>query len=109
MLKINRNLEIALITLETIRLSQKPVRVQDVAEKTQSPRAFLDRIVWKLTKAGITRSHRGPGGGISLAKEKVSVLELAQALGYGEESYKTSAASKLQSKINDTLAQMEAF
>jgi DNA-binding IscR family transcriptional regulator len=106
MLKINRDLEIALATLELLKMGGT-VRVQDIAEKTQSPRAFLDRIVWKLTKAGITKSRRGPGGGVSLAKEKVTVLELGRALGYEAGTYQTQAVTDLSTKINDVLATIE--
>jgi len=107
MLKINRNLEIALATIGEIKKSEKPVRVQDIAEKTGAPRAFLDQVVCKLTKHGITKSHRGPGGGITVAKEKVNVLEVAVALGYVNEAYGTSAASNVQAKIQETLSQIE--
>ena len=109
MLRINRNLEIALATLQTICSSEKPMRIRDVADRINASRAFLDRIVSKLSKAGITRSHRGPGGGVSLAKDKTSILEVAQALGYKDEDYDTNVALALRDKINGVLSQIEAF
>lgn len=108
MFKINRDLEIALAALEMLKTSNSPVRVQDIAEKTQSPRAFLNNIMYRLTKAGITKSYRGPGGGVLLAKEKVTVFDLAKALGYMTETYRTPLASSLASKINYVLATIEA-
>jgi DNA-binding IscR family transcriptional regulator len=107
-LNINRNLEIALATLQTIRSSDKPVRVKDVANKINASHAFLDRVVSKLSRAGITKSHRGPGGGVSLAKNNASVLEVAQALGYKDKKYNTDVALALRDKINAVLSQIEA-
>jgi Rrf2 family transcriptional regulator, iron-sulfur cluster assembly transcription factor len=43
---------------------------------------FLTKILQKLTRAGIMSSHRGPTGGVALAKpaRKISVLDIVEAV-----------------------------
>ena len=45
----------------------------------------------------------------ALAKDKTSILEVAQALGYKDEDYDTNVALALRDKINGVLSQIEAF
>ena len=41
----------------------EPLRLADIAERTQVPPSFLEQIMGQLRGAGIVRSERGPAGG----------------------------------------------
>ncbi len=84
MFKLNKNLELALKTVEFLGTQKdKVIRIQDVAQRVGSSTAFLEQIVRKLNVAGVTKSVRGPGGGIKINTEKtVTALNVANALGY---------------------------
>ena len=83
MLKINKNVKLALKAIEFLKGSEGPVRTQDIAVKIGTSTAFLEQIVRKLRVAGITKSVRGPGGGTQLNRgQTVTALSVAQAFGY---------------------------
>lgn len=83
MLKINRNVEIAIKAVEALARTTKPVRVSDLAAQIGTTENFLEQIVRRLRLGGITRSVRGPGGGVALVTgQKISALQIADALGY---------------------------
>ena len=42
--------------------------VQDIADATKLPKAYLSKIIQRLAQAGLVRTFRGPGGGIQLGK-----------------------------------------
>ena len=42
--------------------------VQDIADDTKLPKAYLSKIIQRLAQAGLVRTFRGPGGGIELGK-----------------------------------------
>lgn len=44
-----------------------PVRVDDIAASLHCPRNYLSKTLHALTRAGVLRSARGPGGGFRLA------------------------------------------
>jgi Rrf2 family protein len=56
--------------------------LSEIAEAQDIPEKFLAKIFQSLSKAGITRSHRGVRGGFTLAKEpeKVTVKEILEAI-----------------------------
>ena len=43
-------------------------RIPSISREWDIPEKFLRKIIAKLTKGGLLRSHRGAGGGVSLAK-----------------------------------------
>jgi Rrf2 family protein len=45
-----------------------PVRVDDIAASLHCPRNYLSKTLHALTRAGVLRSARGPGGGFQLAE-----------------------------------------
>ena len=45
-----------------------PVPVSQIAEREQLPRKFLEAILLELTRHGLLRSKKGPGGGYSLVR-----------------------------------------
>jgi Rrf2 family protein len=58
------------------------VTAKSIAEKRLIPRAFVRRIVSRLSAAGILRTTRGQGGGITLARpsSKISLLDVVEAM-----------------------------
>ena len=66
-----------------------PVQVRDVASGLDIPFPFLAKVVQTLTRRGILRSQKGPGGGIRVARspDTIRVLEIVDAidgLGFSE-------------------------
>jgi Rrf2 family protein len=42
--------------------------VQDIADATKLPKAYLSKVIQRLAQDGLVRTFRGPGGGIELRK-----------------------------------------
>ncbi len=53
-----------------------------IAGVTQVPAAYLSKVLQNLTKAGIVKSRRGVGGGVSLAQEPkdLTILDVVNAV-----------------------------
>jgi Rrf2 family nitric oxide-sensitive transcriptional repressor len=53
-----------------------------IAATTRVPRAYLSKVLQSLTRAGIVRSQRGIGGGITLARPpaELTILEVVSAV-----------------------------
>lgn len=60
----------------------KTIVVKDVAKAKGIPKPFLAKIFQLLSKSGILRSHRGNGGGFSLAKpaKEISLLDIIETV-----------------------------
>ena len=60
----------------------EPATTEEVAERTRVPAAYLAKILQGLTRAGIVRSQRGVGGGVSLAvpPEQLTILQVVNAV-----------------------------
>ncbi|HYD52884.1 MAG TPA: DUF542 domain-containing protein [Gemmatimonadaceae bacterium] len=56
----------ALLTLARFG-GERPLRVEEIAERTGAPRNYLGKTLNVLVKEGLLRSARGPTGGFSLA------------------------------------------
>src|SRR5947209_18550484 len=56
--------------------------VEQIARATQVPPAYLAKVIQALVHAGVLRSQRGIGGGISLAKApaELTILEVVNAI-----------------------------
>ncbi|MBE0428697.1 MAG: Rrf2 family transcriptional regulator [Thermoleophilia bacterium] len=56
--------------------------IREIADEQCVPHVYLAKIVQKLAQAGIVATHRGAGGGISLAipPEKISLLRVIEAI-----------------------------
>ena len=65
--------------------TDKPISIRELAEMENLSAEFLEQIFYKLRKAGIINSTRGPGGGFSLnrAPEEISVSQIFDAVGEG--------------------------
>ncbi len=55
---------------------------QQMADATQVPRAYLSKVLQRLTEHGVVRSQRGAGGGIALARSpsEISILAIVNAV-----------------------------
>jgi len=60
-----------------------PVSINQISEEEQISSVFLEQIFFKLRKAGIVTSVRGPGGGFLFAKspDVITLKEILEAAG----------------------------
>lgn len=69
-----------------IRLARAPqgqiMLVGDIAADEGLPESYLAKIFQELTRCGIVRSHRGAGGGFSLARpaEAITLRQIVEAI-----------------------------
>jgi len=78
---ITRDTDYALRALSYVARKKKDIfTVTGLVKELNIPRAFLRKILQKLNKAGILRSHRGAGGGFLLAKKasKIYLVDLIE-------------------------------
>ena len=56
--------------------------VEQIAQATRVPHAYLAKVIQKLVHAGLLRSQRGVGGGVSLVKTpaELTILEVVNAV-----------------------------
>ncbi len=61
----------------------RPVSIGSIAAEENVSSEFLEQIFFKLKKAGLIRSVRGPGGGFILNRgpDEISVHDILQAVG----------------------------
>ena len=55
---------------------------EEIANSTKVPMAYLSKVLQGLARAGVVKSQRGVGGGISLVKspEDLTILEVVNAV-----------------------------
>ena len=72
----------AVINLANARHS-RPISIGSIANEEKVSSEFLEQIFFKLKKAGLIRSVRGPGGGFVLNKKpaEISVQNILEAVG----------------------------
>jgi Rrf2 family transcriptional regulator, nitric oxide-sensitive transcriptional repressor len=60
----------------------QPATTGEVAKHTKVPAAYLSKILQGMVKAGVVKSQRGVGGGVSLVKtpEELTILEVVNAV-----------------------------
>jgi Rrf2 family iron-sulfur cluster assembly transcriptional regulator len=63
--------------------SDKPISINTIAAEDKVSSEFLEQIFFKLKKAGVIRSIRGPGGGFVLNRKpsEISVKSILDAVG----------------------------
>jgi Rrf2 family iron-sulfur cluster assembly transcriptional regulator len=73
----------AALALAIMGKSGSPVSINNLSEKEDISSVFLEQIFFKLRKAGIVASVRGPGGGFCFARplESLTVREILDAAG----------------------------
>jgi len=64
---LTRASEYALLSLDVIRKSDKPIGAEQLATELNIPKSFLAKILQSLAKQGILKSHKGAHGGFLLA------------------------------------------
>ena len=62
--------------------AERTIMVDEISEAEGVPKSFLAKIFQSLAKGGFVRSHRGAGGGFSLAKPaaEISLLRVLQCV-----------------------------
>ena len=72
----------AVINLAMAR-HDRPISISSIANEERVSSEFLEQIFFKLKKAGLIRSIRGPGGGFVLNKQpaEISVANILEAVG----------------------------
>ena len=60
----------------------RPTSADDLAEATQVPRRYLNRVLQDLATVGLVCSRSGPGGGYELALEpsEITILDIVNAV-----------------------------
>jgi Rrf2 family iron-sulfur cluster assembly transcriptional regulator len=73
----------ASLALAKIGKDGAPVSINTLSEKEKISSVFLEQIFFKLRKAGIVSSVRGPGGGFYFAQplDKLTLKEILDAAG----------------------------
>ena len=78
---LTRASEYALLSLDKIRLSNRPIGAEYLAQELCIPKSFLAKILQSLAKDNIVVSHRGAHGGFALEREldTISVYDIVLA------------------------------
>lgn len=78
---LTRASEYALLSLDKIRKSQRPVGSEQLAKELCIPKSFLAKILHNLAKQDILESHRGAQGGFTIkcALDQISVYDIILA------------------------------
>jgi len=73
----------AALALARLSRDGSPVSIKILSEKEGISPEFLEQIFFKLRKAGLILSVRGPGGGFYFARPlaEISLLEILEASG----------------------------
>jgi len=80
-MKITRETDHAIRCVQYLsKYPEQSFTVSVIAEKSDSPKAFLAKIIQKLAKAGIVRSMQGAQGGFKLARSpsEISLKEVVE-------------------------------
>ncbi|MDR0512638.1 MAG: Rrf2 family transcriptional regulator [Treponema sp.] len=96
----------ACLALASIGEDGAPVSISTLAEKEDISSVFLEQIFFRLRKAGIVASTRGPGGGFSFAKplENITVKELVDAAGENLELSLCNKSQKKCTRVGDCMS-----
>jgi Rrf2 family iron-sulfur cluster assembly transcriptional regulator len=73
----------ASLALAKLGTEGKPVSINNLSEEENISSVFLEQIFFRLRKAGIVVSMRGPGGGFCFAKslDELTVKQILEAAG----------------------------
>ena len=75
----------AVLALAQASSEGKPVSIKIISEQEDISAEFLEQIFFKLRKAEVIRSVRGPGGGFFFARplDQITLLDIIEASGEG--------------------------
>jgi Rrf2 family protein len=78
---LTRASEYALLSLDKIRKSNRPIGAEQLARELCIPKSFLAKILHNLAKENILESHRGAQGGFAIKSDlsKITVYDLIVA------------------------------
>jgi Rrf2 family protein len=80
-MQLNRQTDYAMRAV--LYLATAPLAsIREIAEAQKVPQEYLAKILQRLARAGIVATHRGVGGGITLARapEKITMLDVIEAV-----------------------------
>jgi len=80
---ISQTVEYALRAIVALaRHADRPQTSRELADATRVPVAYLSKILHTLTRAGLARSQRGPGGGFTLGRPPadLTVWDIVEAV-----------------------------
>lgn len=80
---------------------ERPVTLREIVSQHHIPQPFLVQILQTLKAAGLVTSTRGSQGGYRLAvdPERVTVIDIAEAIGCGETPCPAADASDQSSEL----------
>lgn len=72
----------AVLYLATTPEEARPVQVKDIAAAIDVPFPFLAKILQSLSRKGILKSQKGPGGGVTLSDnvDRMTLLDVVDAI-----------------------------
>lgn len=75
----------AVLSLARFGADGKPVSIKSISEREDISAEFLEQIFFRLRKANVIGSVRGPGGGFYFAKplQEITLLDIIEASGEG--------------------------
>ena len=78
---LTRASEYALLSMDKIRKSDRPLGSEHLAQELCIPKSFLAKILQSLARNDILESHRGAQGGFSIKSDldKITVYEIIMA------------------------------
>lgn len=83
MLQISRRADYATRIIREFALlgEGEPISSLQLAQQAMVPHSFLHKIVGDLVRAGLMRSTKGPGGGLSLARplKEINMCQIIEA------------------------------
>lgn len=64
------------------RFGEGPVTIKEIAERQRISLSYLEQILYRLGRAGIVESVRGPGGGVLLTRRpsEITIGDIVRAL-----------------------------
>jgi len=84
MLRPSKKLALALEAVVDIAFygMVEPVQSQDIGERLDLPRRYLEQVMQQLVRAGVLKGVRGPRGGYRLARERrrITVAEIVRVV-----------------------------
>jgi Rrf2 family protein len=103
MMKLTKELQVALGVLTVMKTKTSFVRTEDLAKEVGTTTNFLEQIIRDLRRANIVTVKRGPGGGhmLNTGFGTLTAYHVAQALGrdLGAVKFDEAPTSRLHKSI----------